>query len=370
MIDPDDYLDIKDGSRLYALPKKKDFFIKKLTLLFGASGTGKSTLMDEILILCKDDIPVVFAIAPTNQSNGMFDDKIPPRCIKDGKDPHVTVKFLEDFLQRQKDVSELYKLSNNADILKPMFDMISNERDRLLETKIIRQAVNGTDTITKDNQLNIAQKKQRRRQISDVRDKTLIKLYKTVIRGNKQRLKPMVDDDKFKKVALECLDINPNCMLILDDCAAFFKVWYKLSTAVKDLFYAGRQYFITTIITSQDDKEIDSELRKNSMISIFTTPQIATANFERKSNHYPKFVVNKSKLCISEVFKQMDGEETHFRKLIYINNLADPFRYTIADLYPDFKMGADSTWEISEKLQAGKKVSVETNPFFERYAKR
>ena len=54
-------------------------------------------------------------------------------------------------------------------------------------------------------------------------------------------------------------DFNPNIMLILDDCASQFKKWYKKSSIIKQIFYEGRWRFFTTVITAQDDKEIDSD---------------------------------------------------------------------------------------------------------------
>ena len=142
-----------------------------------------------------------------------------------------------------------------------------------------------------------------------------------------------------------------------------------MTTAIKEIFYEGRQYFITTIITTQDDKEIDSELRKNSMINIFTTAQTATAAFERSSNSYPKHVKDRSKYCIEAIFKQEPGKPQHYQKLVYIQNLTDPFRYTIADLYDEFRMCSDSIWEFENRLSSkDKDDSLENNPFFTKYS--
>ena len=116
-------------------------------------------------------------------------------------------------------------------------------------------------------------------------------------------------------------------------------------------------------------KEIDSELRKNSMVNIFTTAQISTSAFERASNGYPKHVKERSKLAIETVFKQDINKAKHYQKLVYIQNLQDPFRFLISDLYDEFRICCDSVWELEQKI--GEKTGYdeeENNPFFTKYA--
>jgi hypothetical protein len=365
-VDEDDYLELKDQTRLYGLPKNHRYFLRKMTLLFGASETGKSTIMDDILFMLKPHTPTIFAIAPTNKSNRMFTGKLPSKAIKDGSDVKKTIKFLESVVARQKDVAEMYNNSNDPKILKPMFDMVSNEKERSLESTIICRAATRLGLLHQDDSINLAKKKTQSTKIVKTRKKTLVNLYKASIRVNKSHMLTM-ELDKFQRAALECLDIVPDLVLVFDDCASKFKLWMKESTVLKEIFYEGRQSYITTIITSQDDKELDSSLRKNSMVSIFTTDQIAISNFTRKSNGYPKFVADKAKTCIERVFKQ-DDEEEHFRKLAYINNLADPFRYYLADLHEDFRMGSDVFWQLNAKMAKGKKKSLESNRFFQRFS--
>ena len=156
-------------------------------------------------------------------------------------------------------------------------------------------------------------------------------------------------------------------MLILDDCASTFKKYYKKSNVIKKIFYEGRHRYFTTVITTQDDKEIDSELRKNSMISIFTSPQASIANFERTSNNYPKHEKEKSRVCITTIFNQEKNQPRHYRKLVYMRDDPEPFRYTEAELYDDFRMCGDSLWNFNKKI--GNKLNAfnKHNPFFEKY---
>lgn len=362
------HLILRDGSRLQWLEKDYKYYLRKMTLVYGGSGTGKSTILDDIMWLLKPYIPVCFVIAPTNSSNQAFTGKVPKRFIKDGRDLNKLVEWLEKFVARQKNTAQIYMNANNLKNLKVLFDKVSDSQAKELEKSIIRKADDSLIFIESSEELNFAQKKTQKSAIKVERDNMLRKVYKTSIRFHKVSLEKSSSLSKKEKATLTFLDINPHVLLVLDDCASKFKKLYKMTTAIKEIFYEGRQSFITTIITTQDDKEIDSELRKNSMINIFTTAQTATAAFERSSNSYPKHVKERSKLCIETVFKQDIKKAKHYQKLIYIQNLTDPFRYTIADLYDDYRMCSDAIWEFEEKIGSNERGDeLENNPFFERY---
>jgi len=364
----DDFLTAADGSRLYFLPKNSKFYLNKLTLVFGGSGSGKTTLVDEVMKLCQPHVPNVWVIARTNSANSTYDGKIAPICIQDGRDAKKTVKWMEDFLLRQKDAANAYNKAHNIKILKRLFDKVSTSKCQKMELNILKRALLNLKYVNSLVELNPAKKRNQKKKIEKDRDKTLEKLYRSIIRGNKAKLESIKSDlSDDEATALSFLDFNPCAMLILDDCASQFHLWTKMSTDIKELFYEGRHYFITTVIISQDDKEIDSELRKGSMVSLFTTDQISISNFTRKSNSYPKHIAQKAKVCIESVFKQEKGSPEHFQKLAYIRGLSDPFRYTVADLYDDFRMGAPSVWELSKRISESSQKKKIHNPLIERY---
>lgn len=344
----DKSLHLSDRTKLRWLPKTHKYYLNRTTIIYGRTNSGKSTLIEEIMFLCKDYIPTVFVIAPTNSSNNAYTDKIPSQFIL--KD--IDVEWLDKLLTRQKNSAGAYINANKIEMLKRLFDKISDNTSKNLEMSIIKKA-DSSIIFVDDSSMEFSHKKSQKSQILEDRDNMLRKLYKTSIRYNKVVLESDDSLSKTEKAALSFLDFNPNIMLILDDCASKFKKLYKKSTAIKEIFYEGRHYFFTTLIAAQDDKEIDSELRKNTTISMFTTSQAATSNFERTSNGYAKHERLRAKLCTESVFKQDDNDIKHFRKLVYIQNETDPFRYTIADMYDDFRMGSLPMWEYSERI--GKK---------------
>ena len=353
---------LQDRTKLRWLPKSHKDFLNKTTIIYGRTNSGKSTLIDEIMYLCKDFIPTIFVVAPTNSSNNAYTDKIPSQFIR----KELDVEWLDKLLQRQKNSSGAYINANKLEILKRLFDKVSDDTTKSIEESIIKKA-HASIVFVEDSSMEFIQKKKQKSQILVDRDEMLKKLYKTSIRYNKVNLEQSNELTKSEKAALSFLDFNPNIMIILDDCESTFKKMYKKSTAIKEIFYEGRHYFFTTIISSQDDKEIDSELRKNTSISMFTTAQSATSNFDRASNGYPKHEKIRAKTCIETVFKQDENDLKHYQKLVYIQNESDPFRYTIADVRDDFKMGSKPMWDYSDRIKDKKDSINKDNSIFERY---
>ena len=57
-----------------------------------------------------------------------------------------------------------------------------------------------------------------------------------------------------------------------------------------------------------------------------------------------------------------------FRKLVYLRDEIDPFRYTIADLYDKFTFGSPSLWQLCEKLEKEKnKCDFNTDPLLQSF---
>jgi hypothetical protein len=360
----DKSLFLSDRTKLKWMPKSYKHYLNKTTIVYGRTGSGKSVIIEEIMKMCQAFVPSIFVVAPTNSSNNAYTNKVPVQFIK----KELDVDFLEKLLERQKNSANAYNNANNLEILKSLFNRISDDISQSLEASIVQKARDAVLYIDTAD-LAFASKKNQKVQINEERDNMLRKLYKTTIRFNKVELEQRKDLDKLEYGAIEFLDFNPNVILILDDCASKFKKMYKKSSAIKEIFYEGRHYFFTTIISSQDDKEIDSELRKNTSVSIFTTAQSATSNFERASNGYPKHERVRAKICTEGVFKQDENDSKHFQKLVYLQGAGDPFKYTIADIYDDFRMGSNPMWCLSDKILERRTKRVSDNPMFTNHGK-
>lgn len=356
----------KSGKIISPLPKRPEFFDTKMTLLFGSTGTGKTTVLNEIMFLLRASVPNVVVLSPTNASNETFTKKIPKLCIKGWVDAKKNVAFLYKVMNRQKWTSEVYAKANNMDILASIFDVlreqdpnaVAREREVLAKFRARMTSLVTIEHIDKSKQEQV---------MREARDDALRRIYKNSIRENKiflQSAKLSIE----QVTAIDNIDLNPKLLLILDDCASKFKVWFKKHGALmNEIFYEGRQYHMSTIITIQDDKAMESEWRKNAMVSIFMTDVIALSNFQRASNSFSKAGKKMAEEAIDAVFaKSADGKK-HYRKLVYIRDDPEPFKYTVAKIYGDFTMGSSFLWELSADLEKPERDSLRQNPLVQRY---
>jgi hypothetical protein len=115
----------------------------------------------------------------------------------------------------------------------------------------------------------------------------------------------------------------PNQLLIFEDCLYIMKRLYTTRPDLfNKLFNKYKHLGISVIIIAYDDKEINSEIRKNAMLTIFTTPKAASINFERVSNGY----TNTEKKLVSYIIRKIyDNDDYH--KLCYLRNTIEPFKY-------------------------------------------
>jgi hypothetical protein len=124
------------------------------------------------------------------------------------------------------------------------------------------------------------------------------------------------------------------------------KEWNKESPIIKEIFYNARCNYITQIISTQDDKDIDLELCTHS-IRIFTTSHAATSHFARITNGVSKADKKHAEICIKRIFSESDSK--NYKKLVYSPTDNDPFMYMIADLYDNIRIGFNSMWNFDKK---------------------
>ncbi len=356
---------LEDGTTLKWFNRTYENFLNKTTLIYGRTQSGKSTIVLEIMHMLKDHISIPFIVSQSNAAD--FIGKIPKNCIK----PSITKEWLEEFLLAQKGRASLYNKANDMRTLKSLFDKIKTAQADNMENMLIKMADKYIYNIESNPKLDYSAKREQVKAIQEMQVKKLVELYKTNIRTYKHVLDGMVDKLSRDEICcLNYLDFVPNALLVFDDCASVFKKWVKESTVIKEIFYAGRWAYITFIITSQDDKEIESELRKNAIVSFFTTSQAAIANFTRASNAYPKHEKLRADLCARRIFKGSDTVKTkNFKKMVYVQNREDPFMYIIADICDDFRMGCPAVWALDEKIEETKSGNnnEELQGFFSRY---
>ena len=113
----------------------------------------------------------------------------------------------------------------------------------------------------------------------------------------------------------------------------------------------GRHHKITFMISFQDDKLLDSGLRKNAFINIFTTEIVCNAFFQRSANNFTKQEKNKmTKLALS-IFNDPKYKEKNYKKLVYIKDKNPNVYYILADYIDDFKFGSDYLHSLCDRVK-------------------
>ena len=362
------------GSRIPYLEKKISNFLDKSTVIVGGSGSGKSTLIEDLMHMLMEYIPVWLVICPTNQQNNLYTNKIPSACIK----PDWSKEKIQKFWQRQECMAQIYSSGNNLNNLRYVFDAVASAQDTREVEVITNMARSREDDISRNLTMAFSDRKSAINDIKRLRDTKLCEIYKNCIRKNAHALQQRFaqpsanEQDRTARVVVEFLDMNPRVCLILDDCTENFISWMKSfkkseQNLIKSLFFKGRHLFVTILFACHDDKAIDSELRKSTHNTIYTSSQAAVTSFERKSNGYSSI---ECKLACSEyipaVFDNQQFQKNH-RKLCYVREDVERFKYIVADVHESFTCGSTPLREFSRHLER-KETRIADNPFVRHYA--
>lgn len=350
----------ENGDEIPLFSKHYSYFLNKSIILYGSSGSGKSMIMRDILYILKDHIPNILVIAPTNHLNGSFDDIIPPQLIF----PDVTEELIQNIFKRQKTVVKLYNMVNDFNRLSIIYNKLAQQNDIQIKNKIIQSYIQIKAKYQQNDDLNIVEKKIKLKELDDLHKKSLTEFYKKVINRYRttiitnQSIQKRFDDIEFK--IIKCININPNFLLILDDCAYNANTWSKYSE-IKEIFMNGRHHKITFMISFQDDKLLDSGLRKNAFINIFTTEIVCNAFFQRSANNFTKQEKNKMAELAHLIFNDEKLKEKNYKKLVYIKDKSPSVYYILADYIEDFKFGSNFLHNLCDKVK--KKTDADEESF-------
>lgn len=337
--------------------------LNKTIIIFGSSNSGKTTLVRDILYRIRHDLDTAFIISGTKNSSGSYDNILPEQFIFKSFNPEWFNKYLE----RQKQASEIYRLANDMDTLKSLFKKIStsDQKQKVCEMKTVKKRIMNKYKLLFQNDEDKLEK-----MIEDTKkmyDEKITSYYKQILKKHRSRIPPehIQSLPENERIAITFCNFNPKSLILFDDCASEFKKWYcENKECFKKLFYEGRWYNITTIVTSQDDKEVDSELRKNSTYIFFTTIQSAICNFSKKANGYSSYTIQKCKeLCHPVNF-------SNHVKMVFIKDSIDQFKFFKAKTRKRFQLGSESIWKLSnminEKKKNTKNGTHQTNMFLQQ----
>ena len=327
--------------------------LNKSIVLYGSRGSGKSVICKDIMYTLRHDIPNVIIFNSTESSNSFFSNIVSKPFLYD----KVELNVLDNIWKRQEHITEIHKKINNIDILKNIIiklnlesaiDLIENvEKNKEKFADNMQQKIENDNTFLLEiNKLND--------KFNDVK----LLILKQIIKFIKKKLKKNeIDKNNLSQEDIDIIkfiDINPNILLIFDDCAAEFKKHNKSDT-LRKLFYQSRHVNITFIITAQDEIDLDASLRKNANITILCDSNCCNGFFERSSNAFGK----KFKQITREISEVIYNNNEHKNiKLIYNKDSTIRLLWYVAAIREDFIFGSKYTLEYAKKIVKEKERDI------------
>ena len=344
-------------------PNDINSIMNKSVILYGPSGSGKTRIIRDFMHTTKLCYPLVFAFVPTNAQKHDYDSLIPKPLVFESFD----LKNIKEIYTRQKSTTEVYNNANNLKILNSLFLRIATPKDKIFHKKLLFFK---DHAITKSEQKNqsLADKKSKYDEIEEIFKNKLIHFYKQVINPNVRKLQAM-DLSEKEKYALTFRNLNPRILILFDD--AFTEVMDLIrkgkkqkDETIKNFFYKGRWANITHWYGFQDEKGLDSEIRKNVFINVFTDKQVAMSYFTRPANSFTCLEKKKAEAVINAVFSE-ENIPQHY-KLVYSRSDKNKFYYIIANEYVDndIQMCSKSVRDFCKKIGKVEDNFDTNNPFF------
>lgn len=343
---------INDSIYLPSFKLSVNDIVNKSIVIYGSRGSGKSIICKDIMYRLRNEIPCAIVFNSSESSNGCFSAHVSKPFLYE----KIELKVLEDIWRRQESITEIHKKVNDVEVLTKIIlklkldniiDMIikTDKKKEQIADKLQSKIESETIFLTEMNKLND--------KFNDVK----LLLLKGVIKRIKKKIKDgLINKDSLSKEELDIvkfIDINPNILLIFDDCAAELKKFNK-TDMLRKMFYRSRHVNISFIITAQDEIDLDASLRKNSNITILCDGNCCNGFFERNSNSFGKKLKHLSKE-ISEIIYSGDYKNT---KLIYNKDGVDKLMWYTANIHNNFIFGSKHTLEFSKKIIKDKEHDI------------
>lgn len=345
----------------HIIPRVKDednHFLNRLTILYGPSGSGKSSIITHIMNTLKDYIPVCIVCSPTALMNGDYSNIIPDVAIHSD----VTENLLTNIFDRQENMLKMYHLVRDLDKLRPLFRVIANHSElERIETlsRILHQGYLHIKKHCDADDYDI-----KKAELEDTFTRKALRCMRNAINANIKKLLEMDISDIERSMLLN-FNINPNILLIIDDCAASVKSWRDLEVT-KALFFQGRHYKITVLLTMQNEAIITPPLRQNAHISVFTTEKIVNTFCRKQSSGLSNEDIKKMAKIASSLFLPSDNKtKPNYKKLVMFSQLiSTEFKIQFMIANPKKrKFGSDPYWQLCKDLKKDNEINANTNKF-------
>ena len=316
-----------------------EHYLDRTALLLGESGTGKSVIINDIIMKLLGLIDEAHVFSPSNKENKSYVGVIPDVFVHKEPTEETMNKIWERQIAR---VSVYNDKIMQQDILKNLFVKISTI-DRKYAPVIGKVLAKKKQLIS--NLKKTSDYEEKLRQINTKCGEFLSRVYVQAIKTHrdwllKQKLTP---DEQFSAYHI---NFNPKTLLIFDDCTDSTER-IRNTSVMKELFFQGRHKQITAIFAIHTDKCLPPESKKNTFNIVFTDTPAASSYFDRKSSGLGKEGILRAMAALNEAFANPKNNQ----KLVW-NRPDKKFYKYIAPFPPIIKrFGSSEYWSYAESIQ-------------------
>lgn len=361
-----------------------NYFLDCTTVLYGASRSGKSTIIKHIMKILQPYIDQVLVVSPSEVSNRAYEGLVDSTLIHDRlylADPNAKKKsdnneekcacrFLDRIFDRQVMLTDMYSRASDIVTIESLFKRLpSHIKDeiRSYSDKSEREKNRAIELINHKYTFDAGIRDSKISQIKERFKDMLLRIHQKYLKDNiKYIYKNHSDLSKDEMYALTYIDINPKILIIFDDCAADLKKVFK-SESMKRYFYRGRHVKVTMLISCQNDKDIPPSLRTNVFVSIYTDKVNCLNGLLDKSNGHTS---NKEMQEFINESAKLIFNIPHV-KMAYVRD--DPSGvgfYALKAQHPikPFRFGSTALHELCDMVREDSKRLDKSNPFYKHYA--
>lgn len=347
---------------------RPSLFLRKSTVLYGTSGSGKTYLIRDIMYLLRNHFARVWVFCPTNAQNNMYTGFVPNALIFD----YPSIEIIRDIYEFQKVARGIYETANKIVTLRSLFMKIpQNQKAILYERELLKLQ----DVAMQKMHIQYTSDVKREEMAEKIREIMTEKLrqhYKRLIGMKADKLAAMELSEE-ERYTLKYLYFSPDSLVIFDD--AMMEVDQIIKKGKKDVngdpviqnfFFKGRHLFISTIYAMQSDKMFDPDLRKNTFTSIFTSSDEAMGYFGKSSNGVSLDERRDAWACIEEIFSEKNKPK--HMKFVYLKDSPHKYQYVIAAPHTKFPMCGDPVRKFCERIEERSKSIDKTSKFAKKFA--
>jgi len=320
-----------------------DAFLNRSTIICGASNSGKSTVIRDILHLLRGTADQIIVFAPTDSQNGTYECMIPKPFI------HYTISadILKELCERQMALSAVVKRANNLSTLREALKFARNTGEA--EKKLA-----SIDALQKKrlSELNAESKLIEGKTIKADADNARKAIYKRAIIKSRNSIINNDSASEDVKFAAKYLSFNPNMVVIFDDCTVLLDK-LKNNSDLGNMFFQGRWMNITLLLACHTDKTLSPQLKRNAFSIVFTSHAETIAYCGRESTGMQREDRRKLNEICNIVF---DNPVKKHQKLIWLREKNKFQRYQPM-VHEDFSFVSDSIAQFAEKIGADTSVN-------------